>query len=255
MSAAKNPSKATEEQFASLQALIAQGKKQIANYKIQLEEGKIQLADAKLQYEEGVKSLEEFKNVSNSLKNYGVSISTREDNQSYTINMTTFDSMNKLKFSLGSLFIIIGTLVRYSVISRLVNDQIIRIGTKNLDLVKVALQNLRRHLGQNRVAARAHIRSTDEQCIRTIIVYLDGSTAHVAVRNGGALHSDSHTHGTHLAVGHFAQRELFVPAAHLAHLRQAFIQGAAGIGRAIICRHDVALAGNIHLTQGNGVHI
>ena len=44
--------------------------------------------------------------------------------------MTTFDSMNKLKFSLGSLFIIIGTLVCYSVISRLVNDQIIRIGTK-----------------------------------------------------------------------------------------------------------------------------
>ena len=122
-----------EEKYAEYEkgvALIAQGKKQIANYKIQLEEGKIQLADAKLQYEEGVKSLEEFKNVSNSLKNYGVSISTREDNQSYTINMTTFDSMNKLKFSLGSLFIIIGTLVCYSVISRLVNDQIIRIGTK-----------------------------------------------------------------------------------------------------------------------------
>ena len=131
----------------------------------------------------------------------------------------------------------------------------IRIGAKDLDLLKVALQNLCRHLGQNRVAARAHIRSTDEQCIRAIIVYLDGSTAHIAVRNGRALHSDSHTHSANLAVGHFAQRELFVPAAHLAHLRQAFIQGAAGIGRAIICRHDVTLAGNIHLTQGNGVHI
>ena len=122
-----------EEKYAEYEkgiALIAQGKRQIASYKIQLDEAKTKLADAKVQYEDGVKSLEDFKNASADLKNYGVSISTRKDNQSYTINMTTFDSMNKLKYSLGSLFIIIGTLVCYSVISRLVNDQIIRIGTK-----------------------------------------------------------------------------------------------------------------------------
>ena len=110
--------------------LLKQGENQIADVKKQIEEGETKLADAKIQYENGVNNLNEFKEQSSLLKNYGVSISLRSDNQSYTINNTTFDAMNKLKFSLGSLFIIIGTLVCYSVISRLVNDQIIRIGTK-----------------------------------------------------------------------------------------------------------------------------
>lgn len=118
------------EEYNKALILLNNGKKKIGDIKKQIEDGELQLVDAKNQYEEGLNGLDEFKEQSSLLKNYGVSLSTRCDNQSYTINMTTFDAMNKLKFSLGSLFIIIGTLVCYSVISRLVNDQIIRIGTK-----------------------------------------------------------------------------------------------------------------------------
>ena len=89
----------------------------------------------------------------------------------------------------------------------------------------------------------------------SLVVNFEGSTADVAVRNGASLHRNSHAHCAYLAVRQLLQRELLLPAAHLADLLQATVQRAACVGRTIISRHNIALTCNIHLTQLNRIYL
>ena len=129
------------------------------------------------------------------------------------------------------------------------------IRTEYGNVIVITFQNLCCHLCQNGIAACAHIGSTDQQSVMSLIVDFDGSTADVAVRNGAALHRNSHAHCAYLAVRQLLQRELLLPAAHLAYLLQAAVQRAACVGRTVISRHNIALTRNIHLTQLNRVHL
>ena len=129
------------------------------------------------------------------------------------------------------------------------------IRTEYGNVIVITFQNLCCHLGQNGIAAGAHIGSTDQQCVMSLVVNFEGSTADVAVRNGASLHRNSHAHCAYLAVRQLLQRELLLPAAHLADLLQATVQRTASVRRTVISRHDIALARNIHLTQLNRVHL
>ena len=129
------------------------------------------------------------------------------------------------------------------------------IRTEYSNVIVITFQNLCCHLRQNGIAAGAHIGSTDQQCVMSLIVDFESSTADIAVRNGAALHCNSYAHCAYLAVRQLLQRELLLPAAHLAYLLQAAVQRAACIRRTIISRHNIALTRNIHLTQLNRVHL
>lgn len=61
---------------------------------------------------------------------YGTFVSSRQMNVSFAGVRSVMDTFEKMQYSLVSLFVIIGILVCYSTISRLVFDQMIPIGTK-----------------------------------------------------------------------------------------------------------------------------
>lgn len=106
------------------------GVSQYSLKKKELQEAEIKIADAKIQYQEGIDRLAVFKDSTNEFVEYGSTVITRSSNQALGSAITLKDMMGKLKYSMASLFVIVGLLVCYSAISRIVNDQIIDIGTK-----------------------------------------------------------------------------------------------------------------------------
>ena len=99
-----------------------------------------QLKDGKIKYEEGKEKLSEFKEVTSSFQEYGCTTFTRGTNVSYIIGQSYSEMMAKLRYSMASLFVIVGLLVCYSAISRIVYDQTVDIGTKKaLGLTQVEI--------------------------------------------------------------------------------------------------------------------
>lgn len=100
------------------------------NMKIKLARAEKELKEAKIQYEEGVIALEDFKQQTAEFVEYGCTTLARGTNVSSVVGQTLSEMLGKLRYSMASLFVIVGLLVCYSGISRIVNDQIIDIGTK-----------------------------------------------------------------------------------------------------------------------------
>ena len=131
----------------------------------------------------------------------------------------------------------------------------IRIRAKDGNVIQRAIQHLGGDLRQRGVAAGAHIGSADHQGIEPVIVQFEGSAAHVHAGDAGALHCHTHAHGTDLTVAHIPGRILVLPVDHLAHLEHAPVQCAAGIYRAVIGGHHIALLHGVLQAQCNGVHV
>ena len=109
---------------------LSAAKKLLAQKNRELENGRIQLANGKEQYAMGLEQYNEFVEATAKLKDYDASIVLRKNNPSI-LGGTAFSKVfKKLCLSMASLFLIVGLLVCYSAISRIVNDQIVSIGTK-----------------------------------------------------------------------------------------------------------------------------
>ena len=89
-----------------------------------------ELAEAKVQYEDGVDRLNQFVNQTSNIKESGYVTLSRSYNAGLIVCQTLSDMFSKLRFTMAALFICVGFLVCYSTISRIVNDEIINIGTK-----------------------------------------------------------------------------------------------------------------------------
>lgn len=112
-----------EETLNDLEEQLAEGKEQLA-------EAKTKLAEATVQLDEGKAQLESVKANFSQMREYGWSISGRSDNTS-SIGMLAFrDSTDRLRYSMALVFIIVGLLVCYSAVSRIVREQVVNIGTK-----------------------------------------------------------------------------------------------------------------------------
>ena len=109
---------------------LEDGKKELAEKEEELEEGKDKLASAETDYENGQKDLENFRSQSTKISDYGCSISLRSSCFGFRQGSVISDIFCKLRFSLAGLFVVVGLLVCYSAIMRIVNEQIVRIGTK-----------------------------------------------------------------------------------------------------------------------------
>jgi len=102
---------------------LAKARKDLAQAKIDLEQAKEDIAEAKKDYDELVDE-------TSVIKEYNVTILTRNENAVGPYIKLISDIIIKLKYSLGGLFLIISIMVCYSVVTRNVNDQIKEIGTK-----------------------------------------------------------------------------------------------------------------------------
>ena len=103
--------------------LIAAGNREVAK-------NVAKLADAKAKYQEGLDAEEEIREAMDKLRMYDCSISPRSYNGGVSAVNVIGDTFLKIRFSMAGLFLIVGLLVCYSAVSRLVYDQMVSIGTK-----------------------------------------------------------------------------------------------------------------------------
>jgi len=102
---------------------IVDGKAKIAKVQKQIEKGKSEVAEKE-------PLLEEAKEKVAALKKYDWTVIPRSYNASVTEINTFAGVTNRLSYSMAALFVIVGLLVSYSAVSRIVREQITQIGTK-----------------------------------------------------------------------------------------------------------------------------
>ena len=106
------------------------GLKQYNNGIAKIKESEIELAKAKVDYEDACTKFEDFKQTSKEIPNYDASKILRSQNSGIITIEMMCTMYTKLRYSMAALFVVVGALVCYSAISRIVNDQTKQIGTK-----------------------------------------------------------------------------------------------------------------------------
>lgn len=106
------------------------GKAKLDAYDAKAAAYEAKIAAAKAKYKAGAAKLAKAKDNLKFIKNYDWTIITRENNGGQMVIQRFCDLTDNLRYSMATLFIIIGLLVSYSSISRIVKDQIVSIGTK-----------------------------------------------------------------------------------------------------------------------------
>lgn len=112
-----------KRELKKAKSLIASGERSI-------KKNQRKIVDAKKKYKEGVEASDELKEALAELKEYDCTISPRTYNGGVGALDIIGDSFYKMRFSMAALFLIVGLLVCYSAVSRIVYDQTTRIGTK-----------------------------------------------------------------------------------------------------------------------------
>ena len=115
---------------AEYDAAVAEGEQKIADGEAELEAAKRKVADAKAQVAENEPKLEDAKAQLAAMAKYDWTVLPRSYNAGVG-EVSTFSGVtNNLSISMAALFIIVGLLVSYFAVSRIVREQITQIGTK-----------------------------------------------------------------------------------------------------------------------------
>ena len=115
---------------ATLEREVANAEQQLADGEAQLEEARRQIDDGKRQVDENKPKLEDAKAKLAEMSKYDWTLLPRSHNAGYG-EVVTFSSVtDSLSISMAALFIIVGLLVSYFAVSRIVREQITQIGTK-----------------------------------------------------------------------------------------------------------------------------
>ena len=113
-----------------LEAKKAQGEQEIADGEAKIKDAKKEVKNGKAEVAENEPKLEEAKEKVAELKQYDWSVLPRSYNAG-TGEINTFSSVtNNLGLSMAALFVIVGLLVSYFAVSRIVHEEITQIGTK-----------------------------------------------------------------------------------------------------------------------------
>lgn len=98
--------------------------------KKELEDGKKKLEDGRNELKEGKEKYNDFLKATEKLEKYDTNVQGRQYIAGVSSTRTSIEIITKLRYTMATLFVIIGTFVCYSAISRLVYEQTILIGTK-----------------------------------------------------------------------------------------------------------------------------
>lgn len=128
---------ALRREIANARALLADKTGELERAENELEEGQEALEGAEAELETGRETLdenaaklEEQRAALTELKEYGCTILTRESNGGSAMAGVAAELYEKLRLNMALLFLIVGLLVCYSAVSRIVHGQTILIGTK-----------------------------------------------------------------------------------------------------------------------------
>ena len=115
---------------AEYESAIAQGEATIAGYEQELANHRQELEDGKRQVAENEPKLQQARDQLAEMQQYSWTVAARNDNIGMA-NVNVFcDVTSNLALSMAALFVIVGLLVSYSAVSRIVHEQITQIGTK-----------------------------------------------------------------------------------------------------------------------------
>ncbi|MGN0384199.1 MAG: FtsX-like permease family protein [Eubacterium sp.] len=128
---------AGQDKLSEAEADIEDGKRQIADAEKEISANKKKIEDAKAEIAEGnekyldtKKQLEDFEDKTESLGDISYITLTRNHNSGVQVMNLFSKIMKNERYSMASLFLIIGILVCYFAILRIVNDQVVLIGTQ-----------------------------------------------------------------------------------------------------------------------------
>ncbi len=137
LSAFEQSMKKTEEELDGLQSEIDSGRNELEEGKKELEkninkinEGKKKLIKGKKDYEKARKDFEEIRNTADQMEAAKCAFIAKNENGGICSSEQLIGIFEKLKLSMALLFVIVGLLVCYSAVSRLVFEQKKQIGTK-----------------------------------------------------------------------------------------------------------------------------
>ena len=113
-----------------LESQRVDGKKQLEDAKAELKKAKTKILDSRQKIRDARPKIAEAKKDLEALKKYQWQVDWQTDNFG-AVEVATFSGVtDRLSFSMAALFVIVGLLVSYSAIGRLVREQIMQIGTK-----------------------------------------------------------------------------------------------------------------------------
>ena len=115
---------------ATLESEVAKGEQELADGQAQIDDAKQQVEEGKQKVADGKPKLESAKAELAKMVKYNWTVMPRAYN-SGAVEISTFcDVTDNLSISMAALFIIVGLLVSYFAVSRIVHEQITQIGTK-----------------------------------------------------------------------------------------------------------------------------
>ena len=134
---AKNTISEKEKELTEAKATLADKEKELEEGKVtlsekekELAEAKVKLADGKSEYEKGVQEKAEYDESVSNLEPSQYLIQNRFSIAGVTMGNWISNILSKARYAMAGLFLIVGLLVCYSAIMRIVNDQSVRLGTK-----------------------------------------------------------------------------------------------------------------------------
>lgn len=122
--------KVAKEKLSKGKRELKKAKSLIATGERSIKKNQRKIVDAKKRYKDGIEASDELKEALDELKEYDCTISPRTYNGGVGALDIIGESFYKMRFSMAALFLIVGLLVCYSAVSRIVYDQTTRIGTK-----------------------------------------------------------------------------------------------------------------------------
>ncbi len=118
------------QEFEDGKARYLEGVSQLEEGQAELEDAKEEISEGQATIEEESATLDEAKTALGDMKSYNWTVQSRLDNGG-KIEVSTFsDVTTRLSISMAALFMIVGLLVSYSAVSRIVHEQVTQIGTK-----------------------------------------------------------------------------------------------------------------------------
>ncbi len=117
-------------QVSQGQTQVDSGKQQLADAQIQIDSKKAELEAAQDEYDEGVAKLQQAQDQVSKTATMSWTVTPAYYNGTVQATNEMVGVLYRLRFSMASLFVIVGLLVCYSAVSRIVHEQITQIGTK-----------------------------------------------------------------------------------------------------------------------------
>ena len=130
LEAALSELNAGEERIANGWIEYNNGFALLAEKEVELENGRKQISDAEIELAKGNALYEKYIEATKDIKAYDAIVLSRQSNCSVLTSRMVAELINKLKLTMGLLFVIVGIFVSYSSMARLVYDKTREIGTK-----------------------------------------------------------------------------------------------------------------------------